>query len=45
MTAEGVIPNLALTVQGQEIIVPVFLLPVIILVSHIRPTCGKQLIQ
>jgi hypothetical protein len=45
MTAEGVIPNLALTLQGQEIIVSVFLLPVtradIILGSSWLATLGS----
>ena len=46
MTSEGVIPNLSITLQGHELTVPVFLLPVagadIILGSSWLATLGPH---
>ena len=40
MTVEGVVPNLSITLQGYELRVPVFLLPMAgFMAGYFRPTC------
>lgn len=42
MTVEGVVPNLSITLQGYELRVPVFLLPMAgFMAGYFRPTCGR----